>query len=66
MKRGSYALEVRGRRVFLRVDANVPLDAGSIRDDTRLRAIVPTLADLRARGARLVVASHLGRAAGRG
>ena len=64
MKRGSYALEVRGRRVFLRVDANVPLDAGSIRDDTRLRAVVPTIADLRARGARLVVASHLGRPRG--
>ncbi len=42
----------------------MPLDAGSIRDDTRLRAIVPTLADLRARGARLVVASHLGRPKG--
>ena len=64
MKRGSQDLEVRGRRVLLRVDANVPLDAGSIRDDTRLRAIVPTLADLRARGARLVVASHLGRPKG--
>ena len=64
MKRGSQALEVRGRRVFLRVDANVPLDGERIRDDTRLRAIVPTLADLRARGARLVVASHLGRPKG--
>ncbi len=64
MKRGSQSLEVRGRRVFLRVDANVPLDGVAIRDDTRLRAIVPTLADLRARGARLVVASHLGRPKG--
>ncbi len=64
MKRGSQSLEVRGRRVFLRVDANVPLDGDRIRDDTRLRAIVPTLADLRARGARLVVASHLGRPKG--
>ena len=64
VKRGSQSLEVRGRRVFLRVDANVPLDGDRIRDDTRLRAIVPTLADLRARGARLVVASHLGRPKG--
>ena len=64
MKRGSQALEVRGRCVFLRVDANVPLDGAEIRDDTRLRAIVPTLADLRERGARLVVASHLGRPKG--
>ena len=65
MKRGSQGLDVRGRRVFLRVDANVPLDGAEIRDDTRLRAIVPTLADLRARGARLVVASHLGRPKGK-
>lgn len=65
MKRGSHTLEVRGRRVFLRVDANVPLKGGAIRDDTRLRAVVPTLADLRARGARLVVASHLGRPKGK-
>ena len=64
MKRGSQALDVRGRRVFVRVDANVPLKGGAIRDDTRLRAVAPTLADLRARGARLVVASHLGRPKG--
>ena len=64
MKRGSQALQVRGQRVFLRVDANVPLAGGAIRDDTRLHAVVPTLADLRLRGARLVVASHLGRPRG--
>ena len=64
MKRGSQALDVRGRRVFVRVDANVPFDGARIRDDTRLRAVAPTLADLRARGARLVVASHLGRPKG--
>ena len=64
MKRGSQALQVRGQRVFLRVDANVPLAGGAIRDDTRLHAVVPTLADLRVRGARLVVASHLGRPRG--
>lgn len=61
MKRGSQALDVGGRRVLVRVDANVPLDGERIRDDTRLRAIAPTLANLRVRGARLVVASHLGR-----
>ena len=65
MKRGSQGLEVRGRRVFLRVDANVPLDGGAIRDDTRLRAVAPTLTDLRTRGARLLAASHLGRPKGR-
>ena len=64
MTRGSHSLEVRGQRVFLRVDANAPLDGGAIRDDTRLRAVAPTIADLRARGARLIVASHLGRPRG--
>ena len=64
MTRGSHLLEVRGQRVFLRVDANAPLDGGAIRDDTRLRAVAPTIADLRARGARLIVASHLGRPRG--
>ena len=64
VKRSSRTLQVRGRRVFVRVDANVPLHGERIRDDTRVRAVAPTLADLRARGARLVVASHLGRPKG--
>lgn len=65
MKREGQTLDVRGRRVLVRVDANVPMSSDGIRDDTRLRAIVPTLVDLRARGARLVVASHLGRPRGK-
>ena len=64
MKTGIEDLEVRGRRVFVRVDANVPLVDGKIRDDTRLRAVQPTLSTLRARGARVVVAAHLGRPRG--
>jgi phosphoglycerate kinase len=59
------ALPVEGKRVFLRVDFNVPLTpARGIADDSRIRAALPTIRHLRERGARLVVASHLGRPRG--
>lgn len=58
-------LEARGKKVFLRVDFNVPLDdEGLIRDDTRIKAALPTIDYLLKQKAKLVIASHLGRPKG--
>ncbi len=57
--------DVAGRRVFVRLDLNVPLADGVVTDDARIRASMPTLTELLERGASIVAASHLGRPKGK-
>jgi phosphoglycerate kinase len=65
-KKNITGVDVKGKRVLIRVDFNVPMDGGTITDDRRIRAALPTIESVVGRGGRAILLSHLGRPKGNG
>ena len=56
--------DITGKRVFVRVDLNVPMADGRVTDETRLRALLPTVSELADKGAKVLLLAHFGRPKG--